>query len=59
MGLVPTSLSQGLLKEVTDVAEKYAERCDKSKIPCTSLWIQKKETPSQSNGVKSPETTPV
>ncbi|WP_036476686.1 NAD-dependent epimerase/dehydratase family protein [Myxosarcina sp. GI1] len=41
MGLKPTTLSQGLLKEVTDVAGKYAHRCDKSKIPCTSLWIQK------------------
>jgi len=41
LGLEPTTLSQGLLKEVTDVAGKYSQRCDKSKIPCTSLWIQK------------------
>ena len=41
LGLKPTTLSEGLLKEVTDVAKKYAHRCDKSKIPCTSLWIQK------------------
>ena len=41
LGLQPTTLSQGLLKEVTEVAEKFAHRCDKSKIPCTSWWIQK------------------
>ncbi|MGK7953300.1 MAG: NAD-dependent epimerase/dehydratase family protein [Xenococcaceae cyanobacterium] len=52
LGLEPTTLSQGLLKEVTDVAGKYAYRCDKSKIPCTSLWIQKKKQHRQEVALK-------
>lgn len=47
LGLEPTTLSQGLLKEVTDVARKYSYRCDKSKIPCTSLWIKNQNQPAQ------------
>lgn len=37
-GLNPTRLSDGLLLEVTAVAQRYADRADLSKIPATSRW---------------------
>ncbi len=37
-GLEPTTLADGLLEEVIQVARKYAHRADKSVIPPSSYW---------------------
>lgn len=38
LGLNPTTLDQGLMAEVQDIARHYKDRADLSKIPCVSLW---------------------
>jgi len=42
LGLSPITLEEGLLEEVTHIAQKYAGRVDIDKIPARSLWRQHK-----------------
>ncbi|MDK7733353.1 NAD-dependent epimerase/dehydratase family protein [Propionimicrobium lymphophilum] len=40
LGLNPTTLSEGLLMEINEIAMKYKDRADLSKIPARSLWTK-------------------
>jgi UDP-sulfoquinovose synthase len=44
LGLEPTTLSEGLLEECTDIAAKYRHRADTSKIISRSVWQAGMET---------------
>jgi len=40
LGLDPITLSDGLLFEIQDIAKKYSDNCDPSKIHCVSYWTE-------------------
>ena len=39
LGLTPTTLADGLMREITDIAVRYGDRCDRDRIPCRSQWL--------------------
>ncbi len=44
LGLNPTTLSEGLLEEAREIAMKYRDRADNSKIIARSVWRAGMET---------------
>ncbi len=49
LGLNPTTLDNGLLEEVVEVAKKYSIRCDKKRIPCISTWTKQQAKAIKTN----------
>jgi UDP-sulfoquinovose synthase len=43
LGLDPITLQDDLLSEVTEIAQRYMDRCDRARIPCTSRWVQPRD----------------
>jgi len=49
LGLNPTTLDNGLLEEVVEVAKKYSNRCDLKRIHCVSSWTKKQAEAIKTN----------
>jgi UDP-sulfoquinovose synthase len=56
LGLEPTTLQQGLLDEVTNIARHYAHRANLDKIPCTSTWTREQRPGAPQEAPRHKET---
>ena len=56
LGLKPITLAEGLMADVTDIARRYADRADLSKVACVSTWNSKRAEAVKATPVPTPET---
>ena len=49
LGLNPITLEYGIADEVVKITEKYASRCDKTKVLPSSFWNKAREDAAKSD----------
>ncbi|RZJ43271.1 MAG: NAD-dependent epimerase/dehydratase family protein [Brevundimonas sp.] len=59
LGLKPITLAEGLMQDVAEVARRYADRADLSKVPCVSAWNARRAEALDAEAARSSETLSV
>ena len=54
LGLNPTTLDDGLLSEIVEIAQRHKNRCDRSKILATARWTRERRIDHE--GRRAPHT---